>query len=165
LPLLLIWRSGLLQDESAAWLAAPLIASAYGFCQTDAKTDDGYFLGFPSYWNIIAFYLYALQPPAWVVIATVLLFAVLTFVPSRYLYPSQRGRLNLWTNVFGAFWAILMLWIVWNLPQDAAPSADALMLISLVFPAYYLLVSWTISARIFARACRQHRHGARDIHT
>jgi phosphatidylcholine synthase len=32
-------------------------ASAYGFCQLDAKTGDHFFLGFPSYWNILAFYL------------------------------------------------------------------------------------------------------------
>src|SRR5207253_9748328 len=44
LPLLLIWRAGLLQ--SPEWLLAPLLASIYGFCQTTAKTDDGYFLGF-----------------------------------------------------------------------------------------------------------------------
>src|SRR5437762_3256853 len=57
LPLLLIWRAELLPPGQDAWLLAPLLASAYGFCQVAAKTDDGYFLGFPSYWNIIAFYL------------------------------------------------------------------------------------------------------------
>src|SRR5213078_2309604 len=31
LPLLLIWRAGLLGDESPAWLLAPLLASVYGF--------------------------------------------------------------------------------------------------------------------------------------
>src|SRR5262249_9690141 len=48
LPLLLVWRAELLP---AAWqpvLLVPLLASAYGFCQLEAKTDDGYFLGFPS---------------------------------------------------------------------------------------------------------------------
>ena len=44
-----------------AWLLwLPLLASAYGFSQVNAKTPDGFFLGFPSYWNIIAFYLYVL---------------------------------------------------------------------------------------------------------
>ena len=42
LPLLLIWRANLLEGESPAWLLAPLLASAYGFCQTTAKTDDAY---------------------------------------------------------------------------------------------------------------------------
>src|SRR5690348_16271703 len=93
LPLLLIWRAKLLDGESPAWLAAPLLASAYGFCQVSAKTDDGYFLGFPSYWNIVAFYLYLLRPPTWLTIGLLLFFAFMTFVPARYLYPTHRGRL------------------------------------------------------------------------
>ena len=38
----------------------PLLASAYGFSQVNVKTDDGFFLGFPSYWNIVAYYLFVL---------------------------------------------------------------------------------------------------------
>src|SRR5215831_11246118 len=91
LPLLLIWRAGILPAGQEAWLLLPLFASAYGFCQVSAKTDDGYFLGFPSYWNLIVLYLYLLHVyvvplPGWVTVGTVVGFAVLTFVPSRYLY-------------------------------------------------------------------------------
>ena len=60
LPLLLIWRAGILPPGQEAWLFLPLLASAYGFCQVQAKTDDGYFLGFPSLWNVVALYLYML---------------------------------------------------------------------------------------------------------
>jgi phosphatidylcholine synthase len=161
LPLLLIWRAELLRGESPGWLLAPLIASAYGFCQTTAKTEDGYFLGFPSFWNVIAFYLYLLQPPAWLTLTLLLFFAFLTFVPARYLYPTHRGRLNRWTNWFGAAWALLLIWILWGMPtiQLDGDNVDAitrvLALISLVFPAYYLLVSWWISLRIFVRARRR----------
>ena len=31
---------------------------------TDAKTDDHFFTGFPSYWNIVALYLYAAHAAA-----------------------------------------------------------------------------------------------------
>src|SRR5205823_3206518 len=74
LPLLLIWRANLLPDGFGWCLLFPLLASAYGFCQVSAKTDDGYFLGFPSYWNLVAFYLYALNLPGWVSIALLVLF-------------------------------------------------------------------------------------------
>ena len=37
-----------------------VLASSYQFCRVDAKTDDHFFLGFPSYWNIVAFYVYVL---------------------------------------------------------------------------------------------------------
>jgi phosphatidylcholine synthase len=166
LPLLLIWRANLLGEESPAWLIAPLLASAYGFCQVSAKTDDGYFLGFPSYWNIIAFYLYLLRPAVWWTIGILLFFALMTFVPARYLYPTHRGRLNRWTNIFGAVWGLAVVWIVANARFPAAdggeidPIVHAATLISLLFPAYYLLVSWWISVRIFVRAHRQRRHPA-----
>src|SRR5262245_1235705 len=93
LPLLLIWRARLLPAGDEGFLLLPLFAGAYGFCQVHAKTVDGYFLGFPSYWNLVAFYLYVLplrgSPAATALVAGL---ALLTFVPSLYLYPSQKGR-------------------------------------------------------------------------
>ena len=115
LPLLLLWRADLLPPEWEPWLLVPLLASAYGFCQTNIKTDDGYFLGFPSYWNLVALYLYLIHQyvvrlPAWLTVGVLVGLAVLTFVPTRYLYPSQRGRLNRVTNVLGAAWAAALVW-------------------------------------------------------
>ncbi len=55
-PCLFLLRAGLLPPQDALWLAAlPVLSSAYGFCQRDAKTADHFFLGFPSYWNIVCF--------------------------------------------------------------------------------------------------------------
>jgi phosphatidylcholine synthase len=136
LPLLLLWRAGL----APGWaLVAPLLASAYGFCRVEAKTEDGYFLGFPSYWNIVAFYCYFLGISQTAVVAIVLVLAALTFVPTRYLYPSQRGALNRVTNVLAAPWTVMVVavcagyreWAMW----------------SLYFPAYYMGASWWVSAR------------------
>jgi len=155
LPLLLIWRAGLLPENYDAVLLLPLLASAYGFCQTSAKTDDGYFLGFPSYWNLVAFYLYTLQPlSGWFALGVVVLLALLTFVPSRYLYPSQRGRLNQITSLLGALWTILLVWIIWNMPDD---STRPLTLLSLLFPAWYLGASWIVSVRLWRRKRRRRR--------
>lgn len=165
LPLLLIWRAGLLPQGQEAWLLVPLLASAYGFCQSKVKTDDGYFLGFPSYWNIIAFYLYVLQLPPGAAIAILIFFAVLTFVPARYLYPTHRGRLNRLTNQLGAVWGVVLVWIVLGLPEVGAAreidhATKLLALGSLVFPLYYLLVSWIITARMVVRARRRARLNA-----
>jgi len=152
LPLLLIWRAGLVPENAALVLLLPLLASAYGFCQTWAKTDDGYFLGFPSYWNVAAFYLYTLQPPAWLALGVVVAFALLTFVPSRYLYPSQRGKLNRATALLGAAWAALLGWILWTMP--AGPTLP-LALLSLIYPIWYLGASWIISVRFWRRKRRR----------
>ena len=151
LPLLLVWRAGLLPETWSLWLLFPLVASAYGFCQSDAKTDDGFFLGFPSYWNIIALYLYMLQPPGWLSLTIILLFATLTFVPSRYLYSTQPGRLNHITNYLGGAWAIFIGWLIYELYRGSF-SGDperfrTLAICSLLFPGYYLSTSWVITVK------------------
>ena len=40
---------------------AMLLSSAYGFNRDDAKTTDHFFTGFPSYWNIVVFYLFLMH--------------------------------------------------------------------------------------------------------
>jgi phosphatidylcholine synthase len=141
LPLLLVWRAGVLPGAWAWLLLLPLIASAFGFSQEQAKTDDGYFLGFPSYWNIVAFYLYFLEPPVWFAVTVLVLFSVLTFVPSRYLYSTQSGRLNKAANLLAVPWA-LMLVAVLLVP---ASWRHTLILASLYFPMFYMGASWWVS--------------------
>ncbi len=148
LPLLLLFRAQVLPDGQEVWLLFPLLASAYGFCQVAVKTADGFFLGFPSYWNVIAFYLYVFQPPPMVTILLLVTFSLLTFVPMRYLYPTQGGRLNRLTNSLGAVWCVLLGLVLLRLPADGHNldyGTRVLALISLAFPIYYLGTSWAIT--------------------
>jgi phosphatidylcholine synthase len=144
LPLLLVWRANILEGGERWWLLLPLMASAYGFSQADAKTDDGFFLGFPSYWNVVALYLYMLRPPEWLSLSIIVVLAILTFVPSRYLYPSQRAPFSRLTILLCAAWAVLLVIILAQLVQDSR----WLVLLSLGFPAYYMLISWAITLRL-----------------
>ncbi len=159
LPLLLIWRANLLPPGQAGWLVGVLLASAYGFCQSAIKTDDGYFRGFPSYWNLVAFYVYLLLLPKWLNLGVILLLAVLTFVPSKYFYPTRGGKLNHLMLALGSVWTVVVLWILINLPADITPddtppdrSVHSLVLISLVYPGFYLLLSWFVSLREWSAA-------------
>ncbi|MEK7210984.1 MAG: CDP-diacylglycerol O-phosphatidyltransferase [Candidatus Binatota bacterium] len=143
-PSLLLIRADLLPQQDASWLAAaPLAASAYGFCQKEAKTSDHFFLGFPSYWNIVAFYLYVMQTPRWLNAFLILILSVLVFVPIRYLYPSRSPILRGLTNSLGILWGITILIMIYQLP-DPKPS---LVFASLAFPAYYLTLSLWLEAR------------------
>jgi phosphatidylcholine synthase len=140
IPVLLLLHAGLLPPGWGVSVgAAVLLASAYGFSQTAAKvkTSDYFFTGFPSYWNLVAFYLFLLALPAEVNAAILVTFAVLVFVPLRYVYPSRTETLSLLTNVLGGLWAILALWILWRLPATDGPWV----LLSLVFPVYYMALS------------------------
>jgi phosphatidylcholine synthase len=125
------------------WVAgAMLLSSAYGFNRTDAKTPDHFFTGFPSYWNVVVFYLYVAGWPSWVNGAILLALAVLVFVPIRYVYPSRTPIVPWLTNALGVVWGVLMLVMMWQYPAVSRPVFFA----SLVYPAYYaglsLLLEW-----------------------
>jgi phosphatidylcholine synthase len=137
-PCLFLWHSVLLPRQDAWWIAVlPLLASAYGFCQKDAKTADHFFLGFPSYWNIVVFYLYVLQTPRWVNGFSIIALSILVFVPIKYIYPSRSPRYRFFTNTLGSLWGISVLLIIYFLPDPPR----YLVFASLAFPAYYTLLS------------------------
>jgi phosphatidylcholine synthase len=91
-------------------------------------------------------------------LGSVLLLSLLTFVPSRYLYPTQRGLLNRVTNLFGVLWIALFMWILCMMPGDNGYAGKAqeevvreLALWSLLFPVYYMAASWTVTLRYWRR--------------
>jgi phosphatidylcholine synthase len=143
-PAFLLLRAGLL-PAGLGWTVASamLLASAYGFSRTDAKTPDWFFTGFPSYWNIVALYLYVLGLPPVVNAAVLLVLAALVFVPVGYVYPSRTVMWRLPTLVFGTAWAALMLVITWRLPAVWRTAVHA----SLLFPLYYLVLSLVLHTR------------------
>lgn len=143
LPLLFIWRTGVLPENWSWLLLLPLLASAYGFSQSEAKTEDHYFLGFPSYWNVVAIYLYWLQLPSWISLVVIGVLAVLTFVPSLYLYTSYKGEFSRLTNWLLILWTILLVLIVARVFDDP----KLMIWLSLAFPLYYFGLSWWITLR------------------
>jgi phosphatidylcholine synthase len=158
-PVLLIWRAGLLPDGSVLWVGgAVLLASAYGFGQADAKIvidtpeaalrrggapPDHFFTGFPSYWNIVAIYMFVLRLAPMTNAAILLALAVLVFVPIRYVYPSRTATLQMPTTLLGSTWALLVLIMVWRLPATDGPWLG----LSAIFPIYYTALSLWLHVR------------------
>ena len=61
-PVAIFMQPGVLPEGSGYAALSVLLASAYGFCRTDAKgIIEHYFRGFPSYWNVMAFYFIVLR--------------------------------------------------------------------------------------------------------
>jgi phosphatidylcholine synthase len=144
IPALLVWRALLVPEGwSLPVVAAMLLSSAYGFNREDAKTPDHFFTGFPSYWNIVVFYLFVARLPPVVNAAILLTLAVMVFVPIRYLYPSRGAAYQRLTNVLGVVWGALILAMLWQFPAVSRP----VFLASLVFPAYYVMLSFVLEAR------------------
>jgi phosphatidylcholine synthase len=144
-PALFVWRAILVPETWVLYVTgAMLLSSAYGFNRADAKTADGFFTGFPSYWNIVVFYMLVLRLPDVVNGVILLGFAAMVFVPIGYVYPSRMPVLRPLTIALGVIWGVMMIAMLWQYPAISAPVLWA----SLVFPAYYFGLSFWLQ---FAR--------------
>jgi phosphatidylcholine synthase len=137
-PALAVWKAALVPDGwTLVVVSAILLSSAYGFNRADAKTADHFFTGFPSYWNIVVFYLMVARWSGGANAGILMMFAALVFVPIRYIYPSRTVQWKAATIGLGVVWATLMVWMLWEYPDVSRPLFWA----SLAYPAYYFAVS------------------------
>ena len=144
-PMILLWSSGYLGSGGWATVLAmvPLVASAYQFCRFDAKTEDHLFLGFPSYWNVVAFYVIVLDLQPLTVGLLLLVCSLLVFVPIGYVYPSRTSAFREVTLVFTAAWMVSYAVLVAQMPSPS----NFWILVSLAYVLYYLALSLTLTAR------------------
>ena len=109
----------------------------------DAKSDDYFFTGFPSYWNIVAVYLVAAGLPRPVNAAILLGLSVLVFVRIGYVYPSRTPVLRGLTTALCLIWAVMVIAIIWSMPEVR----PGLLTVSLFFPVYYMVLSLVLHQR------------------
>lgn len=128
---------------SPYWVALPALASAFGFSQKEAKTEDDFFLGWPSYWNVLAFYLWLLELTPWAGTLWVIGLSVAVFIPYKYIYPSRLKNRSLrnFIGITGILWAIFIGWAALN--RETA-SSYFLTEASLLFPALYMGLSFKL---------------------
>jgi phosphatidylcholine synthase len=146
-PLLLVWRMEWVPEPAAMWIAPALVASLFGFANVAAKDEaGGFFLGFPSYWNVVVFYagfVHRIYGP-WANAAVILVLAVLTVLPVRFLYPNLAPAPWRTPVIVGALiWLGVMLWMVPTYPR--APLWAVWL--SLVYPAFYFGLSYRLTRR------------------
>jgi len=105
IPAFAVVVSGLLPLALAVVCAiAIIISGALYFADREMKTTDYYFRGFPAVWNVPLFYLFLLQPSAWIIALAIFLLAICTFLPVPFVHPLRvaRGR---WVTI-----ALLIIW-------------------------------------------------------
>jgi phosphatidylcholine synthase len=144
IPMLLLEAAGGLYFATLfPVVAVVLLSSLYGFVAPDAKTEDHFFTGFPSYWNIVVLYLLLFRIPPAANAVILLVLSGLVFVRVGWVYPSRTASLQRTTLALGAMWTILIAAIIWMWPSPPRWMAIA----SLVFPVYYLVLSLVLHSR------------------
>ena len=126
--------------------ALPLLASSYQFCRVDAKTDDHFFLGFPSYFNVVVFYAIVFDPGVGVVTAMILTCSLLVFVPIRYVYPTRTAAFRRLSLLLTALWLLSYAVILLQMPEP-----EPLILgFSIFYLVYYLGLSLYLNVQMLA---------------
>jgi phosphatidylcholine synthase len=152
-PMVLLWSGGYLPEGTPGivFAALPLLASSYQFCRVDAKTDDHFFLGFPSYFNVLAFYVIVFEPAPALLAAVLVVCSVLVFVPIRYVYPTRTVAFRRLSLTLTALWLVSYAVILLEMPEP-----DPLILgFSVLYLFYYFGLSIYLSGKLLAARLEQ----------
>ena len=141
IPLLLVWRMQWVPAPALAWIAPALVASLLGFANVAAKQEQGgFFLGFPSYWNVYAFYagIVSTRWGPWLPGVVALLLAGLTVAPLRFVYPNLAPPPWRAPVIGGAVaWTVILIAMLPRYPDTSI----AALVISLAYPVFYFALS------------------------
>ena len=147
-PMVLLWSGSYLPagTSGVVFAALPLLASSYQFCRVDAKTDDHFFLGFPSYFNVFAFYAIVFDPKPSLLAIVLVVCSLLVFVPIRYVYPTRTLAFRKLSLALTALWLISYAAILLQMPEP-----DPLLLtFSILYLFYYFGLSLYLSGKMLA---------------
>lgn len=123
-------------------------SSTYQFSQADAKTEDHFFKGFPSYWNIAVFYLFFWQMNKWANLGVLLGLAILSFIPIKYIYPSRLDYLTRSVSLrclmllATVLWGITIAGLLWIYPDTNQTLVSVSMAYLILYVAISLYRTW-----------------------
>lgn len=134
-PAFVFLESGLLGDWRALFVASLIVlVSLFHFADRSSKTPDGYFVGFPALWNVVCFYVFAFALNENATLALVVVLALLTFVPVKWVHPLRVRRLRALTVAVVTCWAAAAAFTV----IDGFPAKPFVQVILIVSALYAL---------------------------
>ena len=116
---------------------AILLVSCFTFINTNIKTDDFYFSGFPAIWNIVVLYFYILESSEFTNLIFVILFCVLTFIPFKYVHPFRVVEFRKITLIITSIWMITTTILLFDLSFSNPIFTSANFIIWLITNVYF----------------------------
>ena len=109
-PAYIIYEAKLVPPELATTGSAIiLLASLFHFTDKKSKTEDGFFVGFPALWNVVALYFFIFAVPQKIAFATLSFFALLTFIPFKWIHPVRVRKLRPVTFAVMGLWSAAVI--------------------------------------------------------
>ena len=95
-----------------------LLVSAVYYGKKGMVSDDMYFIGFPVMWNMVIFYLvFVVQFSPLLNAICILFFAVLHFLPIKFVYPSRAKSFKTMTLTVTVIFILTLIGILWFYPE------------------------------------------------
>ena len=138
LPLVWAWA---FVDIPFLVCAVAMLSSMFGFAHAQAKTQDHFFRGFPSYWNLVVLYLFLLDAGTATSSVVILFLAAMVLAPVKLVYPSRTLVLQKTTLLLSAPYIAMLGVMLFYF--DSSPLW--LVYLSLYFPVYYIVISFYIA--------------------
>lgn len=91
-----------------------MIGSALYFADTEMKTEDWWFKGFPAVWNVVIFYIVLFRPPVLLTLAIVVVLTAMMFLPVIFVHPFRVRRWRALTVSLLVLWCIAAGWALWQ---------------------------------------------------
>ncbi|MFT4694097.1 MAG: phosphatidylcholine synthase [Francisella sp.] len=126
------------------------ISSSYQFCQMNAKTDDHFFVGFPSYWNVIIIFMLCFQSSQSMNEIVIIILTIFSFIPIKYIYLSRIEHISksklikIFTFLFTMLAAISTFCAVITYPHK---TPTPIISIILAFTIFYILFSFKLNIK------------------
>jgi phosphatidylcholine synthase len=107
IPAFALYKSDLLPGNTG-WAAIIIItfASAMYFADTNMKTKDNSFSGFPGCWNMVVITLFATMSPSdyWLILGIITILAAAMFLPLKFVHPVRTKRWRIVTLPVALLW-------------------------------------------------------------
>lgn len=120
-----------------------LLSSLFHFADRESKTKDGFFVGFPTLWNIVALYFFIYPTPPVLAFVIVLCLAALTFSPLKWVHPVRVPRWRVLTLSVVAMWGITVTVVL----VHGFPASTVAQVLLAIFTLYVVGVGLIRSSR------------------
>jgi phosphatidylcholine synthase len=128
-PALALLAGGYLSGATGYMLAAGiLLSSLFHFADQESKAEDYSFIGFPAVWNVVAFYVFVMQPQKDLAALVILALIILTFVPLKWVHPFRVMKLRGPTIAACAIWALAAISATWTGFENVSWPVKALLI-------------------------------------
>ena len=137
IPAFALFKSGLLPGWTG-WFVIIIItfSSAMYFCDSNMKTKDNSFQGFPGCWNMVILVLFAIKPSFWLIIAIVAILALSMFLQIKFIHPVRTVRWRIVSLPTALLWTGFGAWAAWvNFDNNS------LAIYGLIFCSLYLILA------------------------